>query len=83
MADLAVDQAVRDQLEDLDLPRRRLLLEFPEGALERDYLRLALAVGPPRRDLVEAACVADVTAQNLLPLGGVHGALIGGPLRGL
>lgn len=83
MADLAIDEAVRDELEDFDLARRRLLLELPEGALERDDLGLALAVRPPCGHLVEAARVADVTAQDLLPLGGVHGALIGGPGRPL
>src|SRR5262249_20844497 len=38
LADLAVDEAVGDQLQDLDFPHRRLLLELAERALERDHL---------------------------------------------
>src|SRR5262249_43977900 len=81
LADLAVDQAVRDQLEHLDLAHRRLLLELAERALERNHL------GAPRaaacRDLVETACVTDVSVQDLLTLSSVHGPSIGrtgGPL---
>ena len=83
LADLAVHQTVRDQLEDLDLTRRRLLLELAQRARERDDLALLPAVRAPRRDLVEAARVPDITAQDLLTLGGVHGALIGGRQRPL
>ena len=43
VADLAIDQALRDQLEHLDLTRRRLLLELPEGSRERNHLGVALA----------------------------------------
>ena len=83
VTDLAVDEAVRDELEDLDLAGRRCLLELAERTLEGDNLGLALTVRPAGCDLVETARVADVTAQDLLPLGGVHGAIIGGPVRRL
>jgi len=83
LADLAVHETVGDQLENLDLAARRLLLEFAQRARERDDLGLLPAVRAPRRDLVESARVPDVTAQDLLTLGGVHGALIGGRQRPL
>jgi hypothetical protein len=38
VTDLAVHEAVRDQLENLDLPRRGLLLQLLERAGERNYL---------------------------------------------
>src|ERR687887_332757 len=83
LADLAVHETVRDQLQDLDLARGRLLLELAQRARERDDLGLLPAVRAPRRNLVEPARVPDVTAQDLLTLGGVHGALIGGRQRPL
>ena len=42
-ADLAVDEAVGDQLQHLDLTRGRLLLELLQGAGERDDLGAAAA----------------------------------------
>ena len=39
LADLAVHEAVGDELEHLDLAHRRLLLELAKRALERDHLR--------------------------------------------
>ena len=38
LPDLAVHEAVRDQLEDLDLAHGRLLLELAERRAERDHL---------------------------------------------
>ena len=70
VADLAVDQAFRDQLENLDLARRRLLLEFPEGSGERDHLGVALAA--LRSHLVEATRVVHVPGQDLFALCSVH-----------
>src|SRR3569833_2247936 len=50
LTDLPVHEAVRDQLKDLDLPHRRLLLQLPERALERDDVggRPATAPGSHR-----------------------------------
>ena len=70
-ADLAVDEAVRDQLEHLDLTRSRLLLELLQGAGERDDLGAAAA---PLRDSVEAPRMVDIAGQDLLALGSVHGS---------
>src|SRR5919109_3614420 len=70
VADLAVDQALRDQLENLDLTSRGLLLELPEGSCEWDDLCIALvALG---RDLVKATRVADIAGQDLFALCSVH-----------
>jgi hypothetical protein len=83
LADLAVHETVGDQLENLDLATRRLLLELAERPRERDDLGLLPTVRAPRRDFVEPARVPDVTAQDLLTLSGVHGPLIGGRRRPL
>lgn len=77
LADLPVHQAVRDQLQNLDLPHRRLLLELPKRALERDHLRAAGAGATARRDLLEAARVILVAVEDLLTLCSVHGPSIG------
>src|ERR1700675_848126 len=70
-ADLAVDEAFGDQLEDFDLPHRRLLLELPERALERDDLR-ALVGSPARGDRLEAPGMVGIAVQDVLALSGVH-----------
>src|SRR5579862_3378369 len=76
VADLAVHEAVRDQLKHLDLAHRRLLLELPKRPLERDHLRAA-SVTPPGGDLLEAARMVRVPVENLLALCCVHGPSIG------
>src|SRR5581483_9751578 len=76
LADLAVDEAVGDELEHLDLAVRGLLLVRSSGCgRKRDDL--AAATAPLRGLLLEAARVPDVTAQDLLTLGGVHDRDIG------
>jgi hypothetical protein len=68
-ADLAVDEAVRDQLKDFDLAGRRLLLQLLERAGERNDLGAAAA---SLRHRVEAATVAHVSGQDFFALGSVH-----------
>ena len=75
MADLAVDETLRDQLKDFDLTCGRLLLELPERSCERDHLGVALAT--LRGHLVEATGVAHVPGQDFFALGGVHAGRIG------
>ena len=75
LADLAVDEALRDQLEDFDLAHRRLLLQFAERARERDDLGLARA--PALGHRVEPTRMVHVPAQDLLALSRVHGQDIG------
>lgn len=72
LADLAVDETVGDELEDLDLAGGRLLLEVAQGRGERNHLAGAVAVAPRRSRSLEAAAVVDVAAQDLLALGSVH-----------
>ena len=70
-ADLAVHEAVRDQLKHLDLACRRLLLELLEGAGERDDVRAFVPAA--LRNRVEAAAVVHVAGEDLLALGSIHG----------
>lgn len=76
MADLAVDEALRDQLEDFDLPGCRLLLELLEGSREGDDLARA-AGRPPLSDSLEAPRVVHVATEDLFALSSVHGPGIG------
>jgi len=76
-ADLAVDEPVGDQLEHLDLTRRRLLLELLQRPGERDDLAAGRVVAAPFRNRVEAAAVVDVAGQDLLALSSVHERPIG------
>ena len=77
MADLAVDEALRDQLEDFDLTSGGLLLELPERSGKRDHLGVALAALGGH--LVEATGVTYVPGQDFLALCGVHARPIGAP----
>lgn len=70
VADLAVDQALRDQLEHLDLAGSGLLLELPERRGKRNDLRVALA--PPRGHCVKTTRVVDITGQDLFSLCSIH-----------
>jgi hypothetical protein len=77
VSDLAVHESFRDQLQDLQLAGRRLLLELGERSRKRDDL--SRAPRSPRRSRLEAAAVVDVAGQDLLPLCRVHGLGIGVP----
>ena len=69
-ADLAIHETIRDQLENLDLPRSRLLLQLLKGAGKRDDLS---AAATSLRNRVESTAVVDIAGQDLLALGSVHG----------
>ena len=75
LTDLAVDEAVRDQLKHLDLAGGRLLLELLERRRERNHL--GVPVGAPGRDRLEAPRMVHVPAQDLLTLCCVHEGAIG------
>jgi hypothetical protein len=75
LADLPVDEPVRDQLENLDLAGGRLLLELLERGREGNHL--GVAVGTARRDGLEPPRMVHVPAQDLLTLSCVHGGAIG------
>ena len=55
LPDLAVHEAVRDQLKHLDLAHRRLLLELAERAPERDHLGRDAIGATASRNRFEAA----------------------------
>lgn len=71
LADLAIHEAVRDQLEHLELSPGRLLLELLERACERDDLGAVRT--SPRRDRLEAARMVAIPVQDVVPLSSVHG----------
>src|SRR5689334_23186419 len=72
LADLAVDQPFRDQLENLDLAGGRFLLELPERSCERNDLCVALPA--LRGHLVETTRMAHVSRQDFSALRSVHDA---------
>ena len=67
--DLAVHKTVADQLQHLDLPRRRLLLELGHRRLERDHLGDGVTAS---RNRFEAARVLVISGQDGITLCGVH-----------
>ena len=78
LADLAVDEAVRDELEHLDLAGGRLLLELTQSRRRREGNHGAgpLRV-PARRSRLESAAVVAVSVPDLPTLRGVHATRIG------
>ena len=75
-ADLAIDETVGDQLENLDLACGRLLLQLLERARERNNLTATVRAAS-LGDRIEAATVVHVSGQDLFALGCVHGRRIG------
>ena len=80
LSDLAVHESVGDELQDLELTRRRLLLELPQHRRrsERDDRAGPLRV-PTCSSSLEATAVVPITVENLSPLRGVHALRIGLP----
>ena len=78
LPDLSIDEAVGDELEDLDLAGGGFLLELAEGRgrRERDHGARPLRV-PACRSRLESAAVVAVPVQDLLTLRGVHEMRIG------
>jgi hypothetical protein len=77
VADLPVDETLRDQLEDFDLSGGRLLLELLEGSRERDHLTRTTR-RPTLGDGLEAPRVVHVATEDLFALRSVHEPVIGG-----
>jgi len=71
LSDLAVHETVGDELQDLDLAHRGLLLQLAKRGLKRDDLGVLLRA-VPRSGLVEATGVVQVSAQDVFTLGSVH-----------
>src|SRR5215210_7773654 len=76
MADFPVDEALRDELEDFDLPGGRLLLELLEGSREGDDLACT-ARRTPLGNCFEAPRVVHVATEDLFALSSVHDPRIG------
>ena len=77
LADLSIHEAVRNELEDLDLTSRRVLPELA-GDLRRERDDGAVTTGAATRgSRLEAAAVVAISVQDLLTLRGVHGWGIG------
>jgi hypothetical protein len=77
VSDLPVYESLGDQLQDFELPRRRLLLQL--GERSREGNDLSRASPSARRGRLETAAVVDIARQDLLTLGRVHGLGIGVP----
>ncbi|HUF01859.1 MAG TPA: hypothetical protein VMN35_05495 [Gaiellaceae bacterium] len=72
LADLPVDETVGDELEYLDLARRRVRAGLARRRwAERDD-RAAATRATTRCSRLEAATVVAIAVQDLLTLGGVH-----------
>ena len=82
LADFPVHEPVGNQLQHLDLPPCRLLLELAKRALQRDHVGTA-GTATPRRHFLEAARMRQVTAEDLLALSSIHVPSIGAPSEGL
>lgn len=74
-ADLTVDETVGNELKDLQLAARRLLLDAERHTEGNDLS--ASCAGPPLRDFLEPSRMVDITAQDFLSLCSVHGFGIG------
>ena len=76
LADLAVHEPVRDELEHLDLPLRRRLHDLAHRSGEGDHLGRR-AIRPSSGDRVETTAVVHVPIEDLFALNCVHNACIG------
>jgi len=77
LADLAIDEAVRDQLEDFDLASCWILSDFAGRRRREGDDCPTAARAAPSRSRFEASAVVPVTVQDLPSLSGVHEFRIG------
>ena len=78
LADLTIDEAVGDELKDLDLAGRGLLLELSESRRRREGDdRAGRLRATASRSRLEPATVIAIPVEDLPPLRGVHGLGIG------
>jgi len=76
-SDLSVDEAVCDELEDLDLTRGGILPDLTRRRGREWNDRATASRAASRRSRFEATAVIAVPIQDLLPLCGVHESGIG------
>jgi hypothetical protein len=78
LSDLTVHEPVGDELQDLDLTPRGLLLQLAKRVLKWDHVAPA-GTATPRRNFLETARMRQVTAEDLLALRSIHATSIGAP----
>jgi len=78
LPDLAVYKPVCDELEHLDLPRRRILADLARRGRCEGNDRSAAARAASCGSRLEAAAVISVAVEDLLALSGIHASGIGG-----
>jgi hypothetical protein len=77
LADLTIDEAVRDELKNLDLSCRRILTDLPRRRrCEGDY-RTATSRATPCGCSLESPAVIAIPVQDLSALSSVHVSGIG------
>ena len=72
LPDLSIHEAVRDELEDLDLAGGRILPELTRDLRRERDDRSVPAGATTRRGRLETAAVVAIAVQDLLALRGVH-----------
>ena len=77
LADLSIDEAVRDELKNLDLSCRRILADLPRRRRREGDHRTATRRATPRRSSLESPAVIAVPVQDLSALSSVHVSGIG------
>jgi hypothetical protein len=82
VADLAVDEALRHELEDFDLARRRQVLAFGRGGARRELDQARHRI-PASCDRLETTGVLAIPGQNFFTLSCVHVSGIGAVKRAL
>ncbi len=71
IANLAVDEALRDELEDFDLARRRQVLAFWGGRTRRELDQTRHRI-TSSRDRLDTTGVLAIPGQNFFTLSCVH-----------
>jgi hypothetical protein len=77
LADLAVDESVRDQLQNLDLASGRILTDLTCCRWSEGDDGAAPTRTAPRCSRLESAAVVAIAIQDLLALSGIHESGIG------
>jgi hypothetical protein len=83
LADLAVDEAVSDELQDLDLAGGRILAELTLRRWREGNDGATASRAATCRSRLEPAAVVAITVQDLPALCGVHVSGIGAPVTAL
>ena len=77
LADLAIDEAVRDELENLDLARRGILADLSGRRWRERYDGAVPTSAATRGSRLETSAVVAIPVEDFLALSGVHASPIG------